>query len=255
MIYLTELLKGIIPIEKKFMQPNHLFALEFREGFVFGRVVRRRICQWKPYPVIDSNGLPIAMLPFSAQAELRFRDPRNFANSILYLKSTTGVGMPWFYHGAIGLKTQYIQAYLRYPEAAEIPGKFANVDPIRPAAGDRISTLNGLNSPYEQPTDFHEIVIQPTKELGVEYFNADEARMHRPVLNLLFALYWTQLFTKISHPRLIGDIALKRYEGANASFLKVGFGDQPEEIGPETAKDWKVNPMTLDEASVVGGER
>lgn len=91
--------------------------------------------------------------------------------------------------------------------------------------------------------------------MGVEYFNADEARIHRPVLNLLFALYWTQLFTAISHPRLIGDIALKQYEGTNASFLKVGFGDQPEEIGPETMKDWKVNPMTLDEASSVGGER
>jgi len=103
------------------------------------------------------------------------------------------------------------------------------------------------------PTDFVEVVIQPTVHLGVEYYNRDEARIHRPVLNILFSLYWAQLFTAQTHPKLIGDIALKRYEGANASFLRVGFGDQPQELGPSIQKDWNVTPMSLDEATRIGG--
>lgn len=250
---MDDLLKGIIPIEKKFLQANQLFALEFREGFVFGRVLRRRLCQFKPYPVIDTNGNTIAMLPLSAQAEIRFRDPRNTQNDLLFLRNTTSVGLPWFYHGAFGIKPQYINMYLRYPEAHDIPGKFAEVDPIRPAVGDNISPTNGLNSPYEMPTDFIEVVIQPTVHLGVEYYNRDEARIHRPVLNILFSLYWVQLFKRETHPKLIGDIALKRYEGVNASFLRVGFGDQPQELGPDTQRDWHVTPMSLDEATNIGG--
>ena len=250
---MSDLSKGIIPIEKKFLQTNQLFALEFREGFVFGRILRRRICQYKPYPVIDSNGNAVAILPLTAQAELRFRDPRNTQNDLLYLNNTTNSGLPWFYHGAFGIKPQYINMYLRYPEAHDIPGKFAEADPIRPAVGDNISDINGINSPYEMPTDFVEVVIQPTVHLGVEYYNRDEARIHRPVLNILFSLYWAQLFTAQTHPKLIGDIALKRYEGANASFLRVGFGDQPQELGPSIQKDWNVTPMSLDEATRIGG--
>ena len=56
---MSELLKGIIPIEKKFMQNNYLFALEFREGYIFGRTMRRRILQYKPWSLIDENNNPI----------------------------------------------------------------------------------------------------------------------------------------------------------------------------------------------------
>jgi hypothetical protein len=251
----AEILKGVIPIQRKFLQRNQLFALEVREGFLFGRVIRRRITQWKPYPVINANGIDVDLAPSSAQAEIRFVDPRNVANALLFLSTTTGVGLPWFFHGAFGIDPQYINMYLRYPEGGEIPGKFPNVTPIRPVAGDNISPLNSLVSPYEQPTDYHECIILPTKHIGAEYYNRHETWSHQPVLNILFCLYWVQLFNSESHPTLIADIALKRYEGAKASFLQHGFGDQPEEIGPEVQKDWKITPLTLDEASSLGGGR
>lgn len=227
--------------------------LEVREGFVFGRVIRRRVCQWKPWPLIDADGSGVDIPANSASpsGEVRFRDPRNPADDMLFLEATTNAGLPWFFHGAIGIKPQYVYAYLRYPEGDIIPGKFPKVNPIRPAAGDDISPLNGLVSPYETPTDYHEIVIQPTIHLGAEFFNKDRARNHQPVLNILFCLYWIQIFQPATHPKYISDIALRRYEGAKATFLTVGFGDHPNNMGPQLMQDWKITPMSLDEAAAL----
>ena len=249
----SELLKGIIPMQRKFLQRNASFALEVREGFIFGRVIRRKITQFKPWPLIDANGNTIDILPSTHQTELRFIDPRQVANALLFLKTTTDAGLPWFYHGAFGIDPQYISMYLRYPEGKIIPGKFPAITPINPAAGDRISDLNGIVSPFEQPTDYHECIILPTFYMGAEYYNQDEVRRHNPQINILFCLYWVQLYKKTTHPTLIADIALKRYEGAKATFLQHGFGNHPEELGPQMQKDWDITPLSLDEAAALGG--
>lgn len=237
------------------MDRNQLFALEFQEGFFFGRVIRRRICQWKPWPLIDANGNDVDLAPSGSQAEVRFNDPRNVANDILYLSATTDVGLPWFFHGAFGIDPQQINMYLRYPEGDIIPGKFPQINPIRPTSGDNISALKSQVSPYEEPTDYHEIVIQPQIHIGAEYYNRDPARHHQPIINLLFALYWCQILKKNTHPTLIADIALKRYEGADAVFLQCGFGDKSNTAGPQLIQDWRETPMSLDEAAMLGGIR
>lgn len=241
---------GISPFIEKILESNYLFALQFREGFVFGRTVRRRICQYKPWPLIESDGTAVEIAASSTKAELRFRDPRNPKNEILYLDTSTNSGYPWFLHGSIGIKPQYINMYPRFPEGKDIPGKFPNVDPIKPASGDDLGYVNSLNSPYEEPTDYIEYVIPPGLHLGAEYYNKDTARTHRPVLNLLFALYWVQTFTKEKHANLIRRIAAREVP---AAFLTVGFGDFPQELGDKLKEDWKVEPMSLDEA--LGGGR
>jgi hypothetical protein len=235
---------GIKPIREKFLEPNYLFAVEWREGFIFGRVVRRRICQFKPYAVVKSDGSNVIINAGAHQDELRFRDARNPKNEILYLSTSTNSGYPWFFHGAIGIKPQYVYMYPRFPEGKEIPGKFPNVDPIRPSEGDVLGYLNSLNSPYEEPTDYVEWVIPPGLSVGAEYYNYD-TKAHQPVLNLLFALYWVQLFTKEKQASLIRRIAAREVP---ASFLTVGFGDIPQELGDTLKKEWKVEPMTLDQA-------
>lgn len=246
---MSELLKGIIPIEKKFLQNNYLFALEFREGFIFGRTVRRRIVQYKPWPLIDANGDDVDIAASSHQPETRFRDPRNPANDLLYLSSTTNAGLPWFYHGAFGIKPQQINMYLRYPEGDIIPGRFPAVDPIRPTSGDDISPLRSQVSPYEVPTDYHECVIQPLQHIAAEFYNKDADRNHQPVLNILFCLYWAEIFQATTHADLIANIASRLYP---STFLTVGFGDQPHEMGPQTERDWCATPMALDEAMALG---
>ena len=242
--------KGIVPIVEKLLQPNYLFALEFSEGFVFGRVVRRRICQWKPYQVINSAGTVVSISASSHQSELRFRDPRNTANEILYLDTTTNSGYAWIFHGSFGIKPDYVRMYLRFPSGETIPGRFPNVDPIRPSSGDDFGYIDSRKSPYEQPTDYVEIVIPPLTSIGAEYYNNDPDKAHTPVLNILFALYWFQPLTKQKHAPLIGKIARREVPSA---FLTVGFGDTPIELGDRLKKDWGVEPLSLDEASQLGG--
>ena len=245
-------LRGILPIVQKFLEPNYLMALQFREGFVFGRVVSRRICQYKPWELIDSNGDGVDIAALSAQAELRFRDPRNSANDILYLDSSVNAGFPWIYHGAIGIKPQYVYMYPRFPETKDIPGKFPEVDPIRPGTGDLLGYVNELTSPYEDPTDYVEWVIPPHVHVGAEYYNKDPDRAHRPVCNILFALYWFQAFSVDKFGWLIKKIATREVPSA---FLKVGFGDFSHDLGSALERDWGIKPLDLDEAVSAGGVR
>lgn len=236
---------GVKPIIEKFLLPNYLCALEFKEGWVFARVVRRRICQYKPWPLIDSAGNAVDIAASSHQSELRFRDPRNPSNDILYLDTTTNSGYPWIMHGSFGIAPKYVYMYVRFPEGGDIPGKFPNIDPIKPASGDNVGYINGEVSPYEQPTDFVEIVIPPTKRVAAEYYNKDGERSHRPVLNILFAVYWLQILDPDVHGELIRKIAARQVP---AAFLTVGFGDTPVEIGGTIQSDWRAKPLSLDEA-------
>ena len=239
---------GIRPIKEKILEANYLFALLFREGYVFGRTVRRRICQYEPYALIKSDGTAVDIGPLAHQAELRFRDPRNPDVDILYLVDTTNSGDPWFFHGSIGIMPQQIFMYPRFPEGSDIPGKFPNVDPIKPNAGDLLGYVNSLKSPYLEPTDYVEYVITPKLHLGAEYNNKDSERSHQPVLNLFFALYWFKPLRLETNARLISRIALREVP---ASFLTVGFGDLPQDMGDTLMKDWGVAPMSLEKA--VGG--
>jgi len=247
------LLAGIKPITEKFLENNYLFALQFREGFIFGRTLRRRIINYKPWSLIDSAGNAVEISPSSYQTELRFRDPRAPARDILYLSTTTNAGQPWFLHGAFGIEPQQIYMYLRQPEGETIPGKPPNINPVRPASGDDFGYINSLNSPYHEPTDWIEVVIPPGMHISAEYYNKSPDDTIRPRLNILFSLYWVELFKPETHPDLIANIAARRYEGAKASFLTVGFGDWPENMGSTLMEDWGVRPMSLDEARALGG--
>lgn len=244
--------KGVIPIIKKFLQPNYLLALEFKEGFVFARVIRRRICHYKPYPLIDIKGNPINIPPSTYQEEISLRDPRNLANEILYLTRTTNAGYAWIFHGSIGIKPEYIYMYPRFPSGREIPGKFPNLDPIRPNAGDDLGYVSSNESPYEEPTDFIEYVIPPLQKIGFEFYNKDLNRAHQPILNILFAVYWLQILKPRMHGKLISKIASR---DVPAAFLTVGFGDTPIELGDILMRDWDVKPLSLDEAIALGGGR
>jgi len=240
---------GIKPIQEKFLEPNYLFSMEWRQGWLFGRVVHRRICQYKPWPLIDSDGSAVSISADSAQAELRFRDPQNPNNVILYLDSTTNAGYPWFFHGGIGIKPQQVYMYPRFPETQEIPGKFPEIDPIRPSAGWDVGYINSLKSPYEKPTDYVEYIIPPLLHIGAEYYNKDADNPHRPVMNLLFGLYWFQVFKPDTHRHLIRRIALREVP---AAFFKVGFADFPLDMGSTLQKDWDVELIeTLDEAAAL----
>jgi len=242
----------ITPIADKFMERNYLFTLEFSEGFVFGRTIRRRIFQYKPWRLIDSNGNDVDIAASSHQSELRFRDPRNTENDILYLDTSTNSGFPWFLHGGIGIRPSQVSMYPRFPETQTIPGKPPNVDPIKPSSGDDVGYVSSNESPYDEPTDFVEYVIPPHQHLGAEYYNTDSERAHQPVMNLLFCVYWFQVLRPRTHPRLISSIASR---AVPATYLTVGWGDRPLDLGGTLKRDWDVTPISLDEAIRLGGGR
>ena len=249
------------PIREKILERNYLFALEFSEGFVFGRTIRVRLCQYKPWPLIDSAGTAMDIAASSHQAELRFRDPRNTENDILYLNTSTKDGYPWILHGGIGIRPSQISMYPRFPEGQDIYGKFPNIDPIRPSTGDKVGYVSELESPYDDPTDWIEYVIPPGQHIGAEYYNHDAERAHQPVLNLLFAIYWFQVLnTWVSeerkeevspkHAKLISAIATR---SVPATYLTVGFGDRPLDLGDILRRDWRVVPLSIEAAAALGG--
>ena len=234
------------PITERILDKNQRFALEFSEGFLFGRTIRVRICQWKPYNVIDSAGNAVDIAAEDHQEELLFRDPRNPSNEILYLDTATNSGYPWFYHGAIGIKPKPIRAYLRFPSGREIPGKFPSVDTIRPKSGDPLGYIDEENSPFDKPTNHVEIIIPPNQRIGAEYYNTDSDRNHQPVLNLYFGLYWVKFFDPEKDSDIIRKIANCEIR---ATYLTCGFGDTPIDLGDSLREAWKVTPLKLEEAS------
>jgi len=239
---------GIRPIKECFLRPNYLGALEFSEGWIFFRVLRRTFCQYKPYPVIDENGNTIDIPPLSYETEHEFRDPRSISANIIYLESNLSPeGYPWFYHGAIGIKPNYINMYFRVPKGASVSGQFLNLSPVRPRAGDNFAYLCSENSPYEEPTDYEELVITPRVTIGAEYYNKDDKRSHQPTLNLDFCLYRIQILDKEKYGKIISDIAARRVPVA---FLTAGSSraGSPLAMGELMRRDWKVEPMSLDEA-------
>jgi len=248
-------LKGLVPIMKKFLNPNFLMALEFSEGFIFGRVLRRRIMQYRPYSLINSAGTTVDIAASSAQGELWLRDSRNTAKDILYMDTTTDRGLPWVLHGAIGWKPHQIMVYPRIPEGSDVPGKFPDIDPVIPSAGNRTGFYSGMESPYDVPTDFMEYIIPPKTHISHEFYNLD-TEIHNPVANILFALYHFQIFTPlIATPaptnRIIRDIALRHIP---AAFFTVGFTSNPLPLGDTLREDWKVSPISLDEAATLEAE-
>lgn len=251
---MTDLSSGIIPIQDKFLQPNYLMALGYREGFIFGRVLRRRACMYKPWPLINADGDVVDIADQSyATGCLRFNDPRNTRNDILYLDKETDQHTAWILHGAIGLKPSQIRMYLRMPEAQDIPGIFPNLDPIIPTAGDNLGYISGLQSPYELPTDFLEVVIPPKVHICAEWYNNDSGdRNHQPVANLMFMTYWFQVLTPQTHPNLIAQIALRHVP---AAFFTIGIGTVPLIYGSDFEQSWGAKPLTLEEAGALGGGR
>jgi len=249
-------LGGIVPITEKFLQQNYLFAMAFSEGYVFGRVERRRICQYKPYYLIDKNGNAIDITEGSYESEgcLRFRDPRNSQIDVLYLDEITdSKGSPWFLHGAIGIKPQQVRMYYRFPEAKDIPGRFPNVDPISPTSGDNLGYVSGIQSPYENPSDFVELVIPPRIHICAEFYNMDSGDgvwNHRPCLNILFAVYWFQALSPQRHATLISKIARREVP---AAFFSVGVGTDPIDYPSNYESEWGVTVLTLDEAAALSG--
>jgi hypothetical protein len=249
--------EGIKPITEKFLERNHLFALAFREGWIFGRVLLSEKKFFYPYNLINASGTAQDISGASGLAELRIYDPRNRDTRLLYLSSATSSdtrsiagpnfsgGLPTLLHGAIGIKPTFMRMYVRYPWGKSHFGEFEGLNPISAtASGNYLGFVDGTKSPYEMPTDWLEMWIPPKMDIGVEFYNED-VKIHQPVLSLIFMQYHFQPLdvNNALHRRIIKLIASRQIPAA--------FGQCGPSVSLKTydfRSDWKVNTLSLDEA-------
>jgi len=224
------------PISEKFLNPNDLLAIKFDEGWIFTRVLAREPVMYKPFNLSSVNAT-------SHTDYGRLND--SSGNDVIYIDKATP---PRILHGAIGIKPNSIRLYIRYPEGSDIIGKPPNVNPPTPSSGSDYGYLTGEESPYDEPTDYMELVIPPKIHLSFEYYNTDSIA-HTPALNLQFMLYEVQLLTD---KKLIQLIATRKIPCAFRICGTVYKQISYEQI---LRKDWKIDPLTLDEASKGGGSQ
>ena len=243
---------GWRPLAEKFLQPKQFWGLEFREGWVFGTVVARRILRYKPYKVISttSSGVATAVTvsSLSSQLALQLLDSRNTQNDVPYLATnlSTQGGYPWWMHFGFGVKQKYIYCYPRYPASKEYDGLWPNLTVPNPANGDYISFVNAEKSPYMVPSEASEMAIVPGVHMDMSYYNQDPyGRAYQPELNLLACLYFNALFdpANADDARYIRSIA----NGGVGYMLRVGFGTVPIDYSALEG-DWEVEPLPLPEA-------
>ena len=251
---------GIKPITEKFLERNHLFALAFREGYIFGRVLLAEKKFWFPYNLINSAGTAQDIAAASGVSELRIYDPRNRDTRLLYLDDKTtpdtrGVagpnfhgGLPTILHGAFGIKPAHIRAYVRYPWGKQHYGEFEGLNPISgTAASNFLGFVDGIRSPYDMPTDWLELWIPPKMDIGMEFYNQD-VKTHQPVLSFVFNQYHFKPLSVNNphHRRVIKLIAARQIPAA--------FGQCGPSRGLKTydyTDEWKVTPISIDEAMQV----
>ena len=235
---------GVVPITKKFLQPNYLFALRFREGFIFGRVIEAVRLHYRPYKLVDSSGNAIDISPGDKRESLRLRDPRRPEDDVLYIPDPTLDGMPVILHGSFGVSPSNIRVYIRCPEGSAPWGKWPGLSYI--SAGDDLGYISSVESPYETPTDFAEIVAVPRERITFDFYNKDSARSHQPVLNLLFSMYQFQVLTPSRHMPLIRAIARREVP---AAYLTAGIRGNPLPWTSVLESSWGTRPMSLGQAA------
>lgn len=259
---------GVVSIERRFLYPNFLFGLIFQEGYVFGRILRRSIMQYKPFDQLGLLQPGSTQMTFpSALFQNNQISPQNTTQTdvilasglspadlhdVLYIPTAEpDVNAFPFLHGAIGVKPSYVRVYPRYPQNESFMGKWPSLNPPQPQNGDPFAYFDGVESPYDTPTDFRQLVIPPGLHMSFQFFLPPQYDQVQPLLNLRFAFYVSQLFDPIDGPdwqkNLVGMIATSK---VRSTFLTVGSGEQPLSI---TRINMPVEAVSIEAAAALGG--
>ncbi|MEM3795066.1 MAG: hypothetical protein QW429_04250 [Thermoprotei archaeon] len=266
--------RGVVSIDEKFLQPNYLFAVLVKEGYLFGRVLSRSLLTYKPYdqlgllqPGTNIMSFPTALYPSGQnaispanqnQTNVILASP--FApqelHDALYIPPQPGLETA-ILHGAIGVKPGYVQVYVHYPQGEAFLGRWPTLQPPQPGIGVPYARFDGLESPYEAPTDYRELVIPAGIHLSFEFYLPSRFDPVQPVLNLRFALYTTQIFDPNGptyQRQLIASIAQRKVP---AAFLTFGSAQSPLQFTNISKNYGNIQPITLDQAAqlstVTGG--
>ncbi len=227
------------PIEEKWLLPNQLFALQFASGWTFHRVLSREFTRFKPYlfnlSMLSSDG---------TQDITELKDPVNTDERIIDV--TEGFADRIIYHVGIGIAPAPIRVYPEYPTGDDL-GRILSTDPTR--LGDDKAYRNGVDSPYQAPTDAMEFWFPFTMTLGLGYHNPDNRDL-QPVLNVAIMKYDMEVLRPAEAAHLIGAIARRQ---TAATPFTLGRLERPFEYTNSLRKAWSVDPIPLETARRMGG--
>ncbi len=244
---------GLQPIQNKFLQGNYLQALQFKEGFVFIRVIARQIIQFKPYNVITTGGAAVYLAPQTGSGDIQLRDPNSLQNSVLFVPQN----LPFqLLHVGIGIRPIQIKAFIRYPDASTVMGGWPNLNAVNPSASPNYEYgyFSSVESPYESPTDYTEMFIPVNTQIGFEFWNSEPiaggagglpGNSYQPALNILAANYSIQVLNPTQQPdqTLIWKIATR---AVPAAYNIVGAFLSP--LSYQLDSTWLVSPISLQQA-------
>jgi hypothetical protein len=165
---------GVQSITDKFMDEGSLFGLKFREGYVFFEVTGWEQTKFDPFDQVGT---------VNSQSSSGFqRLDDSSGDDVLF----TQKGEMTVIHAAIGMEPAFIRRYTNYPEGENRLRVLPNLG--IPNSGDNYGYVDGVDSPYNQPTDAEELMIPPGTHLDFNFYNPDN-RTREPTLSIVMRLY------------------------------------------------------------------
>lgn len=165
------------PVEENFMKRGDLFGLEFHEGYAFFSIESWGFSQYRPYSELDKIG------PRSDSDFVRLENAEG--DDITYVPPNTDKVL----HVSIGQRPASLRRYTYFPENSNLLHQIPNLTNPSARGGDDYGYVDGNDTPYEEPTDAEELVIPPGIHLNHVFYNPNQDKTVRPVLNIKMREY------------------------------------------------------------------
>lgn len=227
-------------IDNKFHDKSNLFGLQFREGVVFLAVRNFEELKIRPYTGLSDIDSESTLADYQ-----RIEDDDSDDMLKVPIDESDKVK-----HVSIGHKPYFLRRYTNYPAGENRLRKLPNIDKPVASNGDNFGYVDGVDSPYENPTDAEELYIPPGEEVDFNYYNPDPDENHQPVLSVKMRIYKVDILqpTRDDDMKNIRRVAKP---GSAPPIMPVGSLDFQSSFNNLSEK-WDVEPMPIERARDLG---
>ena len=215
------------PIQDKYLSRNDVFALKFNNGLSFLKVQSWEQYKYDPYSEIGT------VAPQSASGFQRLEDENG--DDILYVDENERKVL----HVSIGHNPEQLRRYTNYPESENRLRTIPNLTVPRPVNGDDYGYVDGNDTPYSMPTDAEELMIPPGHHLDFSFYNPDQTKSHKPILNIFIREYDVSIIDPSENLNMVQRVVSP---GSPMPTYPVGSNDNQSRIGT-LAEEWGVRPV------------
>lgn len=222
--------KGMDTIRESFLNESELFGLEFNEGFVFLEVEGWEQVKYAPYSGVGE----VSAANNSGYSRL---EDGPSSDDILFVDS----GQNKVLHVGIGQRPEFIRRYTRYPENGSNLRTVPNLNGPSSRNGEDFGYVDGVDSPYGEPTVAEELMIPPDVHLDFDFYNPDPNNAHTPILDILMRIYDVRALDSNNSQDLRAIKNIVR-PGSAPPVYKAGTIDN--KINYQLTSDWGVSPLS-----------